>query len=88
MMVVTPSRRCRILDLVAQADAHARIERGERLVQQQQPRRRRKRARQRDALLLAARQLHRIFGFLIGKANEREQFLHARFDLRAGAGGD
>ena len=36
MIVVTPSRRCSALDLVAQAQAHLRVERGERLVEQQQ----------------------------------------------------
>ena len=50
------------LDLVAQAQPHARIERGERLVEQQQAGRGRERARERDALLLAAGELHRIFG--------------------------
>ena len=73
MMVVTPSRRCSDLDLVAQPHAHARIERGERLVEQQQAGRGRERARQRDALLLAAGQLHRIFGALLGQADQREQ---------------
>ena len=46
-------------DLAAQAHAHARVERGERLVEQQQPGRGGERARDRDALLLAAGELAR-----------------------------
>ena len=54
------------LDLVAQAQAHARIERGERLVEQQQAGRGRERAGERDALLLAAGELHGIFAAVLG----------------------
>ena len=46
-------------DLLAQAHALERIERRQRLVEQQQAGRRRERARERDALLLAARELRR-----------------------------
>ena len=77
-----------ILDLVAQPQPHPRIERGERLVEQQQARRGRERARKRDALLLAAGELHRIFGFLIRQSDERQQFLHARLDLGRWIAGD
>ena len=61
MMVVTPRAPLQRLDLVPQAQAHARVERRQRLVEQQQARRRRERAGQRHALLLAARQLGGIF---------------------------
>ena len=49
------------LDLVAQPQPHAGIERRQRLVEQQQAGRGRERARQRHALLLAAGELGRIF---------------------------
>ena len=61
------------LDLVAQAHAHPRIERRQRLIQQQQRRRGRQRAGERHALLLAARQLRRILGALLGQADQRQQ---------------
>ena len=83
MMVVTPSRRCSALISSRRRSAHARIERGERLVEQQQAGRGRKRARERDALLLAAGKLHRIFGALLGQADQREQFGDARVDRGA-----
>ncbi len=59
------------LDLVAQAHAHARIERGQRLVEQQQRRRGGERPGERHALLLAARELRRVFGALLRHADER-----------------
>ena len=71
------------LDLVAQAQPHARIERGERLVEQQQAGRGRERARERDALLLAAGELHRIFLALLRQADQRQQFGDARLDRDA-----
>ena len=83
MMVVTPSRRCSDLISSRRRTPHARVERGERLVEQQQPGRGRERARERDALLLAAGKLHRIFGFLIGEADEREQLGTRAVDLGA-----
>ena len=84
MMVVTPRRRCSVLDLVAQAHAHARIERRERLVEQEQRGRGGERAGERHALLLAARKLHRILGALLGQADEGEQLGDARIDVGAG----
>ena len=61
MMVVTPKRTLQRLDLVPQAQPHARIERRQGLVEQQQAGRGRERAGQRDALLLAAGELRGIF---------------------------
>ena len=77
MMVVTPSRALQGLDLVAQAQAHARIERRQRLVEQQQAGRGRERAGQRHALLLAAGKLGGIFRAGIGQADQRQQLVDA-----------
>ena len=71
------------LDLVAQAHAHPRIERRQRLIEQQQRGRGRQRAGQRDALLLAARQLRRILGALLRHAHELQQLGDAGGDLAA-----
>ena len=76
------------LDLVAQAHAHPRIERRERLIEQQQRRRGGERAGERHALLLAARELRRILGALLRQPDERQQLGDARGDLaRAPCGG-
>jgi hypothetical protein len=69
-------------DFAAQAHAHLRVERGQRLVEQQQARRSRERARQRNALLLAARQLPWIFRAAVGEPDQRQQFGDARAHLR------
>ena len=60
-------------DLLAQLDAHLRVERRERLVEQQHPRLDRERARERDALLHAARELVRIAVAGVAEADELEQ---------------
>ena len=84
MMVVMPEAALQRLDLVAQAHAHARIERGERLVQQQQRGRGGERAGERHALLLPARQLGRILGALLGHADQLQQLApRARRSARA-----
>ena len=67
--------------LVAQPDPDLGVERRERLVEQQQLRGSRERAGQSDALLLAARELDRVFLALLGQADEREQLFDAPVDL-------
>ena len=65
------AERCeQLLDLGAQAVAQARVERGERLVEQDQARLRRERPGHRDALLLAAREL---VGPAMAEAAEADQ---------------
>jgi hypothetical protein len=71
-------------DLAAQAHALERVERRQRLVEQEQARRRRQRACQRDALLLAARQLRRELGAAARQADELQQLLDARRRRRPG----
>ena len=71
------------LDLRAQGDTHARVERRQRLVEQQQRRRRGHRACQRHALLLAARELGGIAIAVTGEADERQQLVHPRRDALA-----
>ena len=61
------------LDLVAQAHAHPRIERRQRLIEQQERGRGCQRASQRHALLLAARQLCRILVALLRHADELQK---------------
>src|SRR3546814_8308779 len=61
------------LDLVAQVDAHLGVESRERLVEQPEPRRGGAGAGDRDALLLAARELRRVLAELVGKADAVEQ---------------
>ena len=73
--------RCSALISSRRRTPHARVERRERLVEQQQAGRGRERARERDALLLAARELRRIFRALLGQADQREQLGDARCDL-------
>src|SRR3546814_617140 len=73
------------LDLVAQVDAHLGVERRERLVEQQEPRRGGDGAGERDALLLAARELRRVLAALVGKADEVEQLADPRGNFRFGA---
>ncbi len=68
-------------DLAAQVRAHARIERGERLVEQQQAGRERQRARDGNALLLAAGELRRILAPGFGQSDEAQQLVDARADL-------
>ena len=60
-------------DLLAQLDAHLRVERRERLVEQQHARLDRERPRERDALLHAARELVRIALAGVGEPDELEQ---------------
>jgi hypothetical protein len=67
-------------DLVAQVDPHRGVERRQRLVQQQQPGRGGERARQRDALLLAARELRREAAAAARQAHQAEQLVDARGD--------
>ena len=86
MMVVTPSRALQRLDLVAQPQPHAGVERRQRLVEQQQAGRGRERARQRHALLLAARELGGIFRSGIGQADQRQQLVDAPGDRRPRSG--
>ena len=69
-------------DLLAQVHAHDRVQRRQRLVQQQQPGRRGQRARQRDALLLPARQLRRILVLAARQAHQLQQFVDACAGLR------
>ena len=64
--------------LVGQAFAQVDVEVGEGLVQQQQLRRRRQRARQRDALLLPARQLVRRTLRGMAQPDQIEHLLHPR----------
>jgi len=61
-------------DLLAQPQPHLGIQRRQRLIQQQQLGRGRQRTGERDTLLLAAGQLHRIFGALLFQADQRQQF--------------
>src|SRR5215208_4643273 len=68
-------------DLLAQAHPHLGVERRERLVEEEEVRRRRERAGERDALLLAARELPRVFAMLLGQADEREKLIDATLDL-------
>ena len=70
-------------DLAAQAHALERIERRQRLVEQQQTGRRGERARERDALLLAARELARVLRLAAGQADQLEQLGDPRLDLAA-----
>ena len=70
-------------DLLAQVHAHDRVQRRQRLVQQQQPGRGGQRARQRDALLLPARQLRRVLGLAAGQADQLQQLGHALAHLGA-----
>jgi hypothetical protein len=61
-----------------QALAQVDVEVAERLVEQQELGLRRQRARQRDALLLAARQLVRVRARRVGQADELEHAVRAR----------
>jgi hypothetical protein len=72
-------------DLPAQVQAHARVERGKRFVEQEQRGRGRQRARERDALLLPARELRRVLAARPLQPDQREQRLDPR-DAR-GSGG-
>ena len=67
-------------DLVAQRDADLGVERRERLVEQQDLRLDRERPRQRDPLLLAARQLVRVAAALLGQVDDLEQLGDALLD--------
>ena len=73
-------------DLLAQLDAHLRVERRERLVEQQHTRLDRERARERDALLHAARELVRVAVAGVAEADELEQLAHALVAVAAVAG--
>ena len=82
-MVVTPTRRwsCRISCRRWTRTFASRADK--RLVQQEQAGRGRERARERDALLLAARQLGRVLVALLGQADQLEELPHAGPDRRA-----
>ena len=81
MMVVTPRRFCRArissrrrtrtLASSAESGSSRRRRSG----------RRRERAGERDALLLAARELRRVFAMLLGQADEREKLVDPTLDL-------
>ena len=71
-------------DLAAQAHALERVERRQRLVEQEQARRGGERARERDALLLAARELGRELGAAARQADELQQLVDARRRRRLG----
>ena len=75
MIVVTRKRRLQVLDLGAQFLAHLGVERRQRLVEQQHRRLGRERARERNALLLSAGQLMRIFLRLVAQVHERQHFV-------------
>ena len=66
-----------------QVGAHPGVQRRQRFVQQQQARRSRQRAGEGDALLLAAGQLRRVFAFLPGQVDQRQQLGHAALDVGA-----
>src|SRR5262245_11712432 len=70
-------------DLAAQADALERVERGKRLIEQQKSRGCGERARERDALLLAAGQLARVFRLAARQADQLEQLEDPAGDLAA-----
>src|SRR5207253_3068403 len=65
-------------DLLAQPDALERVEGGERLVEQEQAGRGRERTRERDPLLLAARELGRKLRPAARQADELQQLVDAR----------
>jgi hypothetical protein len=62
-----------LADLLAQGDADLRVERGERLVEEEDLRLDRERACERDALLLATRQLVRVPAAAILEVDEAQQ---------------
>ena len=73
-------------DFGAQAHAFDRVERRQRLVEQQQVGLGRQRARQGDALLLAARELGRVFVLAAGQSDQPEHLVDALLEgLAAGA---
>ena len=71
-----------LADFAAQLGAHLGIERGQRLVQQQQTRAWRQCAGQRNALLLATRQLRRIALRLRTQTYQSQHLLHPGLHLR------
>ena len=72
-----------VADLAAQARPDARVERRKRLVEQEQAGRQSERAGERDALLLAAGELRRVFLRLVGEADQRQELGDAGGDLLA-----
>ena len=68
-------------DFLAQRDADARVEGGQRLVEQQDLRARGERAGERDALLLAARQLIGIAVGELRQLDHRQHLVDPRLDL-------
>src|SRR5207237_1103292 len=68
-------------DFLAQAHADLGVERGERLVQEEQARGGRERPGERDALLLPARELDRVFAVLLRQPDEGEKLGDAAPDL-------
>ena len=84
-MTVASLARASDSNLVLQALPRHRVERAERLVHQQRLGLLREAARELQALLHAARHLHRIFLGMIGQADLFQQFLDARRALRRSA---
>ena len=80
MMVVTPSRRCSPR-ISWRSDWRTRASRADkRLVEQEERRRGRERPGQRDALLLAARELRRVLVLVTGEPHERQQLVDTAGD--------
>ncbi len=70
-------------DLATQPQAFQRVERRQRLIEQQQSGGRCQGARQRDALLLATRELPGIFGARVRQADQLEQLAYTAVDFVA-----
>ena len=75
------------LDFVAQMHPHFGVKRRERFIKQQQTRAGGDGARQRNALLLATRQLCRILLGLFGQTDKAQQFYHTIGNLWFAAAG-
>jgi hypothetical protein len=83
MIVVTPSLRCKERISWRKGTRTIASSAGQRLVEQQQAGRGGERARQRDALLLAARQLGRELRAAARQADQLQQLVDARASARA-----
>ena len=70
-------RALQAADFTAQLDALNSVQRRQRLVQQQQPRLGGQRTRQRNALLLPARQLRRVLGLAARQAHQGKKLVNA-----------
>src|SRR3972149_6603357 len=77
MMVVTPTPPLEPLDLVAQVDAHLGVQRRQRLVEQEEAGRGGQRPGERDALLLAARELGGGLVALVGEPHQLQRLARA-----------